>query len=544
MLRAASILSTLLLLVVLGSTPALAADRTTVLVVSFENHTSDRNIEWIGEGLATLIIERLNAEPGLYVFGRDERVEGLARFNIPETMLLSRATTLKLAWDMGADIAILGSFSGTSENLLIDAQILNISQSSLGEKVRVQGRLDELMTLGAALSGSLAKVLVPGSSVPESDFVSRPPIPRSAFEAYIRGVLVPDPLRTIEFYSDAIRLNPQYGAALYQLGRMHFQNTDYRLSASLRERVPVGALEYPHAQFLRGVCYYRMGEFSRAIEVFSALPAVYDTLLNLGAAQARSGDPAAALNSWIAASRRDPHGPEAVFNAAWLQLVAGAPEIAQTGFEQFLQRQGRDAEALFGLSAAFEKLGRTELAQSTAAQAVRLSPRIERWLHQPLPDLLRLRTEFDRTELRLPPSETLWTAARLRRRAAGQDVSELLETIGAQVDSQPYGEVLRELEDVSRTFPESPDVPLLMGRVYERRGQYDQAMLRYEQALQMKPSVEIYLMLARLLRTMNQPAEAVRAIDRALKLEPGNPAALSLRSEIQRPPPTTPRRGR
>jgi tetratricopeptide (TPR) repeat protein len=72
---------------------------------------------------------------------------------------------------------------------------------------------------------------------------------------------------------------------------------------------------------------------------------------------------------------------------------------------------------------------------------------------------------------------------------------------------------------------------------------YEAAHKEYRQSLQLKPSVDAYLAIARLYRTQNQVPSALQAIDEALKLEPGNPAAAGLKSEIERPTPRQ-RRGR
>src|SRR5205807_1259621 len=72
--RMSRIFSAIFVIAAIVSIPSvLRAQQTTVLVNAFENQTSDRNLDWIGEGLSVLIGERLTAQPRLYVFGLDER---------------------------------------------------------------------------------------------------------------------------------------------------------------------------------------------------------------------------------------------------------------------------------------------------------------------------------------------------------------------------------------------------------------------------------------------------------------------------------------
>ena len=100
---------------------AARAEARTVLVFPFENLSNDRSLDWLGEGIAELIVEKLQFEPGMYVFSRDERLDAYEKLSIPEMAVVSRATELKLGWESGADKIIAGRFSGTAETFKISA---------------------------------------------------------------------------------------------------------------------------------------------------------------------------------------------------------------------------------------------------------------------------------------------------------------------------------------------------------------------------------------------------------------------------------------
>ncbi len=222
----------------------------------------DRTLDWIGQGLAAAIGDRLTARRELYVFGLDERVAEYERLGIPEGASVSRATAIRMAWDMGADALVTGRISGTHEAFQIDATILNLADDTAGVDVTVAGKLDELIPMAANLASSLAKQLVPGSAMPESDYATRPPVPRSAFEAYIRGVLSTDPQRRVELLQDAIRLHPQYGAAIFHLGQTHYLDSSYKASNETLLKIAANAPEFPQAQFMMGMNAYHLEEYA------------------------------------------------------------------------------------------------------------------------------------------------------------------------------------------------------------------------------------------------------------------------------------------
>ena len=527
------------ILAVLGSTQVLAAAAAagTVLVFPFENQSEDRNRDWIGEGIAELIIERLTSEPGLSVMQREDRLTGFEKLGLPETAIISRATAMKLGWDSGSDYVITGRFSGGADDFSVYARITDLASSSASPEIKVSGKLEDVIPLTSALSWQLLKVIVSTTQTPESDFTSRAPLPRSAFENYIRGLLNSDPKRRTEYFENAIRLNPKYSAAIYQLGRQKYLEGDFKTSNQILEKLASTDREYPSAQFIVGVNNYRLGDYARSATSFAELPQTYDVLVDLGAALSAKGDSAGALSAWKKAAELDPFADEAVFDIGYLSFVRGDFENAAKSFEQTLRLQGRDAEALFLLGRSYERLGKTEDGQKTIAVATRLSPRVERWLAQPLPKLDRLCSTPNTSSLNAPGATRIWTQDRLIRRAKGQELIAWMEFVQSQADSQMYGDAMRELKELMLVYPNSSDAHILMGEIYDRQKNYDQAVVEYNLSIALRPSADSYLLLARAHRALNHNAQAIRAVDAALRLEPGHPAALALKSELQKAPP-------
>jgi tetratricopeptide (TPR) repeat protein len=279
--------------------------------------------------------------------------------------------------------------------------------------VVVTGELQNLIPMATSVSFKLARQLAPWSSSPEVDYIARPPVPSSAFEAYIRGILASDSSRRIALFQDAIRLHPKYTAAQFQLGRQYHLERDFKNSISMLEKIPEGSGEYLQAQFMLGLNYYETGDFNKSAAIFSALPSVYDVFINLGMADVGRNDLPGAMMAWRLASEVNPLGSEAYFNMAFLGLTRGDRaeiEAAAKYIEQFLKLRGRDAEGILVQGRIYERLGRPEEAVRLTATAVSLSPRLQRWTNQSLPNLGRLRTQANLTDIRIAPLTTHWTA--------------------------------------------------------------------------------------------------------------------------------------
>src|ERR1051325_6158920 len=83
-----------------------------VVVLPFENATKDSvanraEYNWVGESFADALAELLN-KPGLVVVTSDERELAYQQLRLPETVIPSRATAIKLARQAKASIIVIG----------------------------------------------------------------------------------------------------------------------------------------------------------------------------------------------------------------------------------------------------------------------------------------------------------------------------------------------------------------------------------------------------------------------------------------------------
>src|SRR5215475_4016995 len=83
-----------------------------VMVLPFENTSNRPEYNWVGESFADALAELLN-KPGLIVVSSDERELAYQQLRLPETVIPSRATAIKLARQAKATMIVVGSYSVT-----------------------------------------------------------------------------------------------------------------------------------------------------------------------------------------------------------------------------------------------------------------------------------------------------------------------------------------------------------------------------------------------------------------------------------------------
>src|SRR4030095_16949389 len=107
----------------------------------------------------------------------------------------------------------------------IEARVIDLAQLRAADDFKASGKLEEVTQMAASLSAHLITSLT-GASAEAPDYT----VPRSAFENYIRSLLTQDLQRRTELLKEALRLNPQYSAASYQLGRTYHLDREFKAS--------------------------------------------------------------------------------------------------------------------------------------------------------------------------------------------------------------------------------------------------------------------------------------------------------------------------
>src|SRR5688500_5827331 len=82
------------------------------MVLPFENTSNRSEYNWVGERLADARADLLN-KPGLILASSDARELAYQRLRLPETVIPSRATAIKLARQAKATMIVVGNYSVT-----------------------------------------------------------------------------------------------------------------------------------------------------------------------------------------------------------------------------------------------------------------------------------------------------------------------------------------------------------------------------------------------------------------------------------------------
>ncbi len=335
---------------------ALPAWADTYLVLPFFNASHTANLDWIGESVSESIRESLSSQ-GLMTLGREDRQEAYRRLGLRADANLTRATVMKIGQSLDANQVIYGDFelqpaaegSKSRGSLKITAHVLDLRALKQGPEFSEIAALEDLASEQARIAWEALKFLTPGHAPPEEEFQrQRAEVRVDAMESYIRGLLAVSPEQKHRLFSQAIRLEPGYSQAAYELGMLAYSREDYKTAADWLQKVEPKLARYRKAQFYLGICRFQTGNYAEAEAAFESVAKTVplnEVWNNLGAAQSRLNRPQQATENLIKALEGDSSDPLYHFNVGYSLWRQKQFDAAAERFRAVLDRTPQDAVA-------------------------------------------------------------------------------------------------------------------------------------------------------------------------------------------------------
>lgn len=495
-----------------------AADRGRILLVlPFDNHSGQLNLEWIREAAADLLTSRF-ASAGFAPMTRADRVYALDHLGLPPGFQPSRASAIKLAQTLDADSIIVGSFSLEGKDIVAEGQVVNVPHLRMTEPVTSRGPMDDMVTVFDTLAWKLTRELDPHFSVAESTFVAAGRNIRiAAYEQYIRGITEPDQAERLRHLEQAVKLSPDFRPAWMALGREQYNAQQYEQAAQSFAKVDRGANAL-EAGFYRGLSLLYSGHYQGAEHAFAGVARTLplaSVLNNEGVAASRQGHDATAL--YVQATADDPHNPDYHFNLAVSLKRHGKAKAAENELAQCLKLRPGDSEAQ-SLLDAWKHPG----VPATSADG------------DPAPDPLeRIVRTFDATGFR-QAAQMLdeMDAARMKALSPPERAQKLCAQADGYLDRGLPLEAERLYREAAADDPNSGQARVGLARVRQHTGDLNGARKEAQAALALGPSAGAYVVLAQVDLAGNHLQEAEDEANSALRIDPTSTRAEQVLQQI------------
>ena len=504
----------------------------TVVVIPFENASPTPGLEWLGESFPETFHEQLNS-PVLYLASRDERLRAYDRQGVPAGVHPSRATLYRLAEQMDVDYAVLGSYKYDGTRLTASTQLLDMRAQKLSPAVTESAPLADLGTLQSALAWDLLRLIRADFSVPKDKYIaSVAPVRLDARENYIRGMLATTAEEKVQRYREATRLNPAFAQAWLELGKTYYAQRAYEPAIAALNQIQHSALSSGEvareANFYIGLAAYAHGDFAKSESAFEFVAArlpLAEVYNNLGVVAARRGQKKA-VDYFERAIQNDPSDPDYHFNLGVTLTLAGDRASAARELHTALDRRPNDAEAKMLLDSLTPPAGGAGIGPSSATSKAPLE---------------RIKRNYEENAFRQMTTQMKGWVEQQFARSDPRAHARFHVELGKELLAHGFtAEAEAEFHHAAVVDPSStaPLTALAAALAQDKDKDDDaggdavEARVQAEASLRVRESAEAYLVLARLDLRENRMEAAAQNINRALQLEPGNPAGQDLKRTL------------
>ena len=525
-----------------------AAATDTIVTMPFENLSGRAEYNWVGESFAAALADLFD-KPGLVAIRPDERNVAYKQEGLPPTAILTRATMIKIAERAGASLVVMGTYriagEGRDSTIAITARVVDIREGRLvGKEYNRGGPLVDLQKLQGDLAYEILyqhNQALPFSRDQITTDATVAPI--GAFENFIKGTLTRDRDARIGFLERAIKeytekTKTQYIAAVFELGRVRFEAAEYKEALEQLALVDEKNPRFDEAQFYVGVAQDALGQTEQALATLKKLAArlpLFEVYNNIGVLLIKKKEYKDAIDHLKPASEAAPKDTDTLFNLGYAYFLAKDTANAVSTLKNQTKQRASDGEALYilskGLSAANDQPGAT----AASDQAKKLLPAFAQWETKGMPGLGRVKASFSKINYyryKREQDERLNTQTQISSQPTQTD--QLLETARSAFNSGRDADALVALGKLLRVSPQNYDAHMLMGRVYERKGDFDRASNALRAAVFWNPKLgPAHVLLGRIAVLKNDCAAAQGSAAKALQIDPNDQDGQALKRLIE-----------
>lgn len=524
------------------------ASTDTIVTMPFENLSGRAEYNWVGESFAAALADLFD-KPGLVAIRPDERNVAYKQEGLPPTAILTRATMIKIAERAGANLVLMGTYriagEGRDSTIAITARVVDIREGRLvGKEYNRGGPLVDLQKLQGDLAYEILyqhNQALPFSRDQLTTDATQAPI--GAFENFIKGTLTRDREACIGFLDRAIKeyndkTKNQYTAAIFELGRIRFEAAEYKEALEQLNLVNDKNPRYDEAQFYVGVAQDALGQTEQSLATLKKLAArlpLFEVYNNIGVLLIKQKQYKDAIEHLKPAAEAAPRDADTLFNLGYAFFLAKDTADAIKTLRNETKQKATDGEAFYVLSKSLTAENDAAGATTASDQAKKLLPSFAQWETKGMPPLARVKSSFSKINYyryKREQDERLNPQTQISSQPVQSD--QLFDAARAAFNSGRDADALTALGKLLQSSPQNSEAHLLMGRVYERKGDFERATNALKAALFWNPKLgPAHILLGRIAVLKNDCATAQSAADKALQIDANDQDAQALKRLIE-----------
>jgi len=525
-----------------------AAPTDTIVAMPFENLSGRAEYNWVGESFAAALADLFD-KPGLVAIRPDERNVAYKQEGLPPTAILTRATMIKIAERAGANLVVMGTYriagEGRESTITITARVIDIREGRLvGKEYNRGGPLVDLQKLQGDLAYEILYQHNQALPFSRDQITTDATIaPVGAFENFIKGTLTRERDPRIGFLERAIKefydkTKIQYVAAIFELGRIRFEAGEYKEALEQLTLVDEKNPRFDEAQFYVGIAQDAVGQTDKALATLKKLAGrlpLFEVYNNIGVLLIKQKQYKDAIDHLKPAMDAAPRDTDTLFNLGYAYYLAKDNANAVATLKTEIKQRASDGEAYYILSKALAAQADQAGATAASDQAKKLLSSYAQWETKGVPLVTRVKTSFSKINYyRYKREQDERLNAQTQISSQPPQVDQLLEASRAAFMAGRDAEALGTLGKLLQMSPQNYEAHLLMGRLYERQGDFERASNALKAAVFWNPKlVPAHVLLGRIAVLKNDCAAAQVSANKALQIDPNDQDGQALKRLIE-----------
>jgi tetratricopeptide (TPR) repeat protein len=370
-----------ILIVLMMTGLAAAADPERFLVFPLEDLTKSAALSWLRDGIADSISDQIRL-PGIQIGGYEERSRSIEDSDLPPDAPLSRASMIRVAQKSGADHVVMGVLSGTMDNLRVVVRDLTLKTMKLSGEITAKGALAGLPQMENELAWNVLALNGLTRNLSRETFKSRMRlVPNAAYSVYVRGLRATTENEQVQLLTRALEIHPNFPQAQYLLGRYYYQNGECQKAIRYLDPAREREQTYLRAEFMLGSCYLQQNSYSNATQSFSHILAFvrpFEVLNNVGVAYLRAGDVPLAIQNLLEAHDHAKSNPTVSLNLALARHLQKNDAAALDLLQEAIKSYPNNGMLQYVLNVILSTQGESKAAAGAEAEARRLGIDIDK----------------------------------------------------------------------------------------------------------------------------------------------------------------------
>lgn len=557
-----------------------------VLVLPFENTSDHPEFNWIGESFADSLASLLD-KPGLIVVSSDERAVAYQRLRLPQTVIPSRATAIKIARELKASMIVFGTYKITLSaapapadkskpaespvaTIMGQAKVIRVNEGRLAGEIfdgswapRQYDFADSIKEL-QKIHGELAYQILfqrdKALSFSRNNLIQEATkIPPQAFEAYMKGSMTAQREQTRAIYfKNAMKLYEKenggavYPDAAFELGQFYFDQLKWKEAVEYFMMLQKKDPHYNEAQFYAGLAYWKTGDLAHAVATLApladerAMPlvGVYNNAGAVSIEAARNEKKAEErtrlLNQGITllsrAADSSPDDTTVLFNLGYALFLSEKYADAAARLEKVIASNQTDGEAYFLLAKAQTRANHAEAASAADNLARKNLPgqyakwEME-WQKSASVTNINLRSRDVLNQVDVSDLSRVKAIEAANANVVQEELARIRDLYQQVRDDDALAEI-RKLLDIE---PTNAEAFLFIGRIHQRRGDQTAAIAALKTSIFWEsnhPLIESHILLGRIFLERGDLSEARKYAASAIAIDPNNQEAMALQRQV------------